>query len=118
VNTERLPDVPRQEPGDFYYHLLRLPYNAPAAPGELPFEPDPTIEDVMDFSSDSGDQLGFVIVREKDTVDIVDTLGGQHIRFSFGNAEESASGHVGAAIESLQQQQLLEALQQVSISEK
>jgi hypothetical protein len=110
VNIERLPDVPGQEPGDFYYHLLRLPYGNPTAPGELPFEPDPDIADLIDISSDSGDQLGFVIVRENNTIEIVDALTGQHVRMAFGKAEEPAP-------DSIERQQLIEALMQASLIE-
>jgi hypothetical protein len=84
MKTEKLPEVPKQEPGDFYYHHLKLPYAVPAPAEEPPFEPDPTIEDMMGVSSDSGDQLGFVILRKDNTVEVVDALTGQHVRISFG----------------------------------
>jgi hypothetical protein len=85
MKTEKLPDVPKHEPGDFYYHHLRLPYgNASAPAAEPPFEPDPTIAELVDVSTDAGDQLGFVILKKDNTVEIVDTVTGQHVRVSFG----------------------------------
>jgi hypothetical protein len=92
MKTEKLPDVPKQEPGDFYYHHLKLPYgNGAASASEPPFEPDPTIEDMMDISSESGDQLGFVILRKDDTVEIVDALTGQHTRVIFGKPKKQST---------------------------
>jgi hypothetical protein len=83
LKTEKLPDVPKQEPGDFYYHHLKLPYAAPP-PEQPPFEPDPNIEELIDITSDEGDQLGFVILKKNSTVEIVDVLTGQHVRVIFG----------------------------------
>jgi hypothetical protein len=83
MKTERLPNVPKGEPGDFYYHHLRLPYANHDARGDIPFEPDPTMDDMMDVSTDEGDQLGFVILRKDQTVEIVDTVTGQHVRIRF-----------------------------------
>lgn len=84
MKTEKLPDVPKEEPGDFYYQHLKLPYAVPTEAEKPPFEPDQTIEDMMDIPSDSGDQLGFVILRKDNTVEIVDALTGQHVRIIFG----------------------------------
>jgi hypothetical protein len=85
MKTEKLPDVPKQEPGDFYYHHLKLPYgNAKEPAAELPFEPDPTISELMDISSDSAEQLGFVILRKDNSLEIVDAATGQHTRVTFG----------------------------------
>jgi hypothetical protein len=84
MKTEKLPDVPKQEPGDFYYRHLKLPNSVPAQEEANAVEPDPTIEDMMDIASDSGDQLGFVILKKDNTVEIVDTVTGQHVRVSFG----------------------------------
>jgi hypothetical protein len=91
MKTEKLPDVPKQEPGDSYYHHLKLPYAVPPEGEKPPFEPDPTIEDMMDISSDSGDQLGFVILRKDNTVEIVDALTGQHTRVIFGKPKRQRS---------------------------
>jgi hypothetical protein len=88
MKTERLADVPIKEPGDFYYQHLKLPYgNVPPQAEQPPFEPDPTIAEIMDVSSDSGEQLGFVILRKDNTVEVVDALNGQHIRITFGAAK-------------------------------
>jgi hypothetical protein len=85
VKTEKLPDVPKQEPGDFYYHHLKLPYgNASAKTTVTPFEPDPSVAEMIDVSSDTGDQLGFAILKKDNTVEIVDALTGQHVRIIFG----------------------------------
>jgi hypothetical protein len=85
VKTERLPDVPKQEPGDFYYHHLKLPYgNASAKTTVTPFEPDPSVAEMIDVSSGTGDQLGFAILRKDNTFEIVDALTGLHVRISFG----------------------------------
>jgi hypothetical protein len=90
MKTERLPNVPKQEPGDFYYHHLKLPYGNynPATSEEFPFHPDPTIADLMDITSDSGDQVGFVILKQDNTVEIVDIVTGQHVRVSFGTSNK------------------------------
>lgn len=90
MKTERLPTVPQKEPGDFYYHHLKLPYGNydPAHPEDFPFQPDPTVEETMDISSAEGDQLGFVILRKDNTVEIVDTVTGEHVRISFGQQEK------------------------------
>jgi hypothetical protein len=85
MKTEKLPDVPKQEPGDFYYHHLKLPYgNASAPAAEPPFEPDPTIAEMIDVSTDSGEQLGFAILKKDNTLEVVDTVTGEHSRLTFG----------------------------------
>jgi hypothetical protein len=85
MKTEKLPDVPKQEPGDFYYQHLKLPYGNASAPAEAPpFEPDPTIAELVDVSTDADEQLGFVILRKDNTAEIVDALTGQHVRVIFG----------------------------------
>jgi hypothetical protein len=84
MKTEKLPAVPAKEPGDFYYRHLKLPNALPPQAEEHPFEPDPAIEDMMDISSDTGDQLGFVILKKDNTVEVVDALTGQHVRIIFG----------------------------------
>src|SRR5882724_592084 len=85
MKTEKLPEVPKQEPGDFYYHHLKLPYGNPSAPADAPpFEPDPGIAEMIDVSTDTDEQLGFVILRKDNTLEIVDALTGQHVRISFG----------------------------------
>ncbi len=86
MKTKKLPDVPKQEPGDFYYHHLKLPYGNASAPAAEapPFEPDPTIAELVDVSTGTDEQLGFVILRKDNTVEIVDALTGQHVRFIFG----------------------------------
>lgn len=85
MKTEKLPAVPAREPGDFYYHHLRLPYANydPAHREDFPFEPDPTVAETMDVSSED-EQLGFVILRKDNTIEIVDTVTGEHVRISFG----------------------------------
>lgn len=91
MKTEKLPDVPKQEPGDFYYHHLKLPYGNESAPAaEPPFEPDPNIAELIDVSTDTEGQLGFVILRKDNTVEIVDVLTGQHVRVSFGKSKPGA----------------------------
>lgn len=99
MKTEKLPDVPKQEPGDFYYHHLKLPYSNGAAPADLPFEPDPNIAELIDISTDADEQLGFVILRKDNTLEIVDVVTGQHARVTFGkpkprskNAQATAQG--------------------------
>lgn len=84
MKTEKLPEVPKQEPGDFYYHHLRLPYGNDLAPEDRPFEPDPTIAELIDISTDSEEQLGFVILHKDNTIEIVDAVTGQHTRVTFG----------------------------------
>ena len=86
MKTKRFAKVPKQEPGDFYYHHLKLPYRDYDASHQeaFPFQPDPGIEDVIDISTDQGDQLGFVIVKRDKTVELVDTVTGEHIRITFG----------------------------------
>jgi hypothetical protein len=85
MKTEKLPDVPKQEPGDFYYRHLKLPYgNVPAPEAEPPFEPDPDIAELIDVSTDTDEQLGFVILKKDNTVEIVDAVTGQHVRVRFG----------------------------------
>jgi len=87
MKTEKLPDVPIKEPGDFYYQHFKLPYgNVQAQTEDLLFEPDPTIAEIMDVSSETGEQLGFVILRNDYAVEVVDVLNGQHVRITFGGA--------------------------------
>src|SRR5262249_30786183 len=66
------------------YGHLKLPYAVPHAAEELPHQPDPTIADMMDIASDDGTQLGFVILREDNTLEIVDTVLGEHARVRLG----------------------------------
>ena len=86
MKTEKLPEVPAKESGDFYYHHFKLPYgNQDQAPREkLQFDPDPTVSELMDVSTGEGDQLGFVILRDDNTVEVVDTVTGEHVRVRFG----------------------------------
>ena len=85
MKTEKLPDVPKEEPGDFYYHHLKLPYGNASTPAEaLPLEPDPSIAELVDVSTETDKQLGFVILRKDNTLEIVDVLAGQHVRVIFG----------------------------------
>ncbi len=86
MKTKRFAKVSRQESGDFYYHHLKLPYGGYDASHreDFPFQPDPGIEDVIDISTDQGDQLGFVIVKRDKTVELVDTVTGEHIGITFG----------------------------------
>lgn len=94
MKTEKLPDVPKKKPGDFYYQHLKLPYGNASAPAEAPpFEPDATVAEIIDVSSDSGEQLGFVILRKDNTVEIVDALTGQHTRVTFGK-QKKQSGQI------------------------
>jgi hypothetical protein len=91
MKTEKLPDVPKHEPGDFYYHHLRLPYGNASLPAEAPpFEPDPDIAEMIDVSTDSDEQMGFVILRKDNTVEIVDAVTGQHVRVNFGKPKPRA----------------------------
>lgn len=91
MKTEKLPDVPKQEPGDFYYQHLKLPYGNGSAPAaEPPFEPDPNIAELIDVSTDTDEQMGFVILRKDNTVEIVDAVTGQHVRVRFGKPKPSA----------------------------
>ena len=100
MKTEKLPDVPKQEPGDFYYHHLKLPYrNGAALSTDPPFESDPTISKLIDVSTDSAEQLGFVILRTDNSLELVDAVTGQHTRVTFGkpkprvkNAQPAAQG--------------------------
>lgn len=91
MKTKKLAKVAKQEPGDFYYQHLKLPYrNYDASrPGDFPFHPDPEIEDVIDISTDQGDQLGFVIVKRDKTVEIVRhgdrRAHRNHVRLRFGS---------------------------------
>lgn len=88
MKTEKLPDVPKQEPGDFYYQRLKLPYiNGAALSTDPPFESDPTISELIDVSNGSDEQLGFVIVRKDNSVEIVDAVTGQHTRVTFGKSK-------------------------------
>ena len=83
MKTEKLSDVPKQEPGDFYYHHLRLPYGNDLSSEDRPFEPDPTIAELIDISTDD-EQLGFAILRKDNSLEIVDAVTGQHTRVTFG----------------------------------
>lgn len=85
MKTEKLPNVPAQEPGDFYYTHLRLPHAADVPAEELPHEPDPAIADLMDIFTKDGNQLGFVILRNDNSVEIVDTVTGEHVRIRLGD---------------------------------
>ena len=93
MKTEKLPDVPKQEPGDFYYQHLKLPYcNGAALSTDPPFESDPTIAELIDVSTDSEEQLGFVILRKDNSLEIVDALTGQHTRVTFGKPKQRPKG--------------------------
>lgn len=117
MKTERLPDIPKQEPGDFYYQHLRLPYGNASPAKELPFEPDSGIEDLMDLCDDSGDQVGFVILRKDNQLEIVDALTGDHVRIIFGAVEDSLSVSARTNVNLIQRQQLVDALMQVALLE-
>jgi hypothetical protein len=85
MKTEKLPEVPAQEAGDFYYRHLKLPYgDTNISPEPSPVEPDPTITQIMDVTSHEGTQQGFVILRNDNTVEIVDAVLGEHVRIRFG----------------------------------
>src|SRR5262249_39343858 len=88
MKTEKLPDVPKQEPGDFYYRHLKLPYqNGAALHTDPPFESDPTITEMIDISTDSEGQLGFVILRSDNSLEIFDVVTGQHVRVTHGKSK-------------------------------
>jgi hypothetical protein len=86
VKTERLESLPKGEIGEFYYRYLKLPC-ATFDPQRVPHQVDPTIANIMDITTDAGDQLGFVILRDDDTLEVVDAVTGEHFRLTLGQPE-------------------------------
>jgi len=80
MKSETLPDLPANAGREFYFQTLKLPYTAVATPHTV----DPTMTDLLDITADDGSQLGLVILREDNTVEIVDAVTGEHLRLTFG----------------------------------
>ncbi|PYP86010.1 MAG: hypothetical protein DMG65_19695 [Candidatus Angelobacter sp. Gp1-AA117] len=80
MKTENLPDFEANAGREFYFLTLKLPYSAVSTPHAV----DPTVTDFLDVTAEDGSQLGFVILREDSTVQIVDAVTGEHIRLTFG----------------------------------
>jgi len=101
MKSERLPDLLANAGREFYLQTLKLPYQAVTTPHAV----DPTMTDFLDVTADDGSQLGFAILREDNTVEIVDGVTGEHIRLTFGKPSADL------------EQQAADALMQVALIE-
>ena len=84
MKTERLPDLLANAGREFYLQTFNLPYTGVAIPNAV----DPTMTDFLDVTAHDGNQLGFAILREDNTVEIVDAVTGEHIRLTFGQQSD------------------------------
>jgi hypothetical protein len=81
MKIKNLPDVPAGEAPDFYYQTLGLLYEDESTFTPIKringVKPDFTIAHVSEFKN------GFCVIRDDDSVEIIDTTTGKRQQFFF-----------------------------------
>lgn len=92
MKIEKLKDLPKGQIGDFYFKLLRMPMES-FDQADLP-DPDPSIDKILEVTHKDGLQLGYVILRDDHTIEVINIASGEHLKLTLGLSKPSEEQHL------------------------